>query len=67
MDHSSQQIEAGIGRQAICSISAVALGEMAMTIANFRIDHCVKLTGFMTRKSRNNQQLILHVNHVAQH
>ncbi len=66
MNHSSQQMEAGVNRQVSFAINAIALGKIATTIANFNIDNHVKLTGFMARKNRNNSQLVLHVNHVAQ-
>ncbi len=66
INHSSQQMEAGINRQVSFAVNATALGELATMIANLKIDNHVKLTGFMARKNRNNSQLVLHVNHVAQ-
>ena len=66
INHSSQQMEAGINRQVSFAVNATALGELATMIANLKIDKHVKLTGFMARKNRNNSQLVLHVNHVAQ-
>jgi primosomal replication protein N len=66
INHASRQIEAGITRQVLCEIFAVALGQMAITISDFKTDTMVKLTGFLNRKSRNNHQLVLHVNNIVQ-
>jgi len=63
--HVSRQMEAGVVRQIICEVLAVAMGQLALTVAEFRIDSAVKLTGFINRKSHLNQQLMLHVNHIA--
>ena len=64
--HQSNQLNVGISRRITCDISAIAFDQMAMTIIKFKIGHQVKLTGFLTRKSRMSQQLILHVNKVVQ-
>ena len=66
INHSSRQIEAGITRQVLCEIFAVALGQMAITISNFKLNTMVNLTGFLNRKSRLNQQLVLHVDNIVQ-
>jgi primosomal replication protein N len=64
INHASRQREAGIVRQIILDIFAVALGQLALTIAGFKINSMVKLTGFLNRKSHLNQQLILHTDHI---
>lgn len=63
--HVSQQIEAGVARQIMCEILTVALGQLALTVAEFKVDSAIKLTGFLNRKSHMNQQLVLHANHVV--
>ena len=64
VNHVSRQIEAGVARQIICEILAVALGQLALTVAGFKINSAVKLAGFLNRKSHMNQQLILHIDHI---
>jgi primosomal replication protein N len=64
INHASRQREAGIVRQIILDIFAVALGQLALTIAGFKINSMVKLTGFLNRKSHLNQQLVLHTDHI---
>ncbi len=65
VDHISQQTEAGVVRKIRCEIHAVALGQLALTIAEFKIESKLKLSGFLNRKSHMNQQLVLHANHVV--
>lgn len=62
--HVSRQKEAGIARQIIFDMLAVALGQLALTVAGFKLDSTVKLVGFLNRKSHMNQQLVLHTDHI---
>ncbi|MDE2387692.1 MAG: primosomal replication protein N [Betaproteobacteria bacterium] len=64
INHESRQKEAGVFRQIIMDVLAVALGPLALTIAGFKIDNMVKLTGFINRKSHMNAQLVLHAEHI---
>jgi primosomal replication protein N len=64
INHVSRQKEAGIARQIIFDILAVALGPLALTVAGFEINDTVKLTGFINRKSHMNYQLVLHTDHI---
>lgn len=65
VSHVSQQIEAGVARQIICEILTVALGQLALNVAELKVNDKVKLTGFLNRKGRMNQQLVLHASHVV--
>ena len=47
-----------------CEIAAVVLGQMAVTLSETKAGAEVKLTGFLTKKSRMNWQLVLHVNNI---
>lgn len=64
INHVSRQKEAGVARQIIFDILAVALGQLALTVAEFKINNTVKLTGFINRKSHMNHQLVLHADHI---
>ncbi|MDO9312362.1 MAG: primosomal replication protein N [Nitrosomonas sp.] len=64
INHVSRQKEAGVARQIIFDILAVALGQLALTVAEFKINNTVKLTGFINRKSHMNHQLVLHTDHI---
>lgn len=64
ISHISRQIEAGKPRQVECEISAVALAQMAETIASIALGTKVKSIGFLAKKSRMSLQLVLHVNNV---
>lgn len=62
--HVSQKIEAGVARQIMCEVLAVALDQLALIVAGFEINSTVKLAGFLNRRSHLNQQLVLHIDHI---
>jgi primosomal replication protein N len=64
ISHVSRQIEAGKPRQVECEISAVALAQVAETVAGVTSGVRMKLVGFLARKSRMSLQLVLHVNNI---
>ncbi len=64
ISHVSRQIEAGKPRQVECEISAVALAQVAETVAGVTSGTRMKLAGFLARKSRMSLQLVLHVNNI---
>lgn len=64
INHVSRQKEAGVARQIIFDILAVALGQLALTVTGFKVNNTVKLTGFINRKSHMNHQLVLHTDHI---
>lgn len=64
LSHVSRQNEAGVARHIMCEISIIALGQLAMKVAELAINSKVKLTGFLDRRSWRNQQLVLHANDV---
>lgn len=66
VSHASHQMEAGISRQVVCEIFAVALGQIAIIISDIKIGSMVKLTGFLAKKSRISQLLVLHIDNVVQ-
>ena len=51
-------------RQVECEISAVALAQMAKTVAGLKPGREVKLTGFLAKRSRMSLQLVLNVNNL---
>jgi primosomal replication protein N len=59
--HRSEQQEGEGKRQAECEVPAVASGAIAETIAKWPNGSAVKGEGFLARKSRTDQQLVLHV------
>ena len=64
ISHVSRQIEAGKPRQVECEISAVALAQVAETVAGVTSGARMKLVGFLARKSRMSLQLVLQVNNI---
>ncbi|MFI4922444.1 MAG: primosomal replication protein N [Burkholderiales bacterium] len=64
LNHASWQMHGGIKRNVECEIQALALDEVAKTAAKLKVGAPVRLTGFLARKSKENAQLVLHVNNV---
>jgi primosomal replication protein N len=62
--HVSRRVEAGKPRQVECEVSAVALAQLAEIVTSLAPGAAVKLTGFLTKKSRMSFQLVLHVNRI---
>ena len=63
--HDSMQIEAGQPRRVQCEVAAVAIGEIAMTIATLRLNQLLRLTGFLARRRKDDGHLMMHVTGVA--
>ncbi|BBL34753.1 primosomal replication protein n [Nitrosomonas stercoris] len=59
--HTSDQEEASMLRSIEFELSVIAMAEMAQKIAQIASETYVELSGFMTKKNRSNNQLILHV------
>jgi primosomal replication protein N len=58
--HRSQQLEAGIRRQVECELSGIAMGDVALGVSKLRPGQVVRTTGFLNRKNRMSNQLLLH-------
>ncbi|MGG7055830.1 primosomal replication protein N [Nitrosomonas sp. ANs5] len=61
LSHESMQVEAGSRRQVTCELAAIAMADLAEQVYSMGIDRHVRLTGFLVRKNRMNDQLILHI------
>ncbi len=59
--HSSTQIEAGLPRQIELSLSAVALGPVAVNLDRAPLATLHRFTGFLARKSRKSKSFIYHI------
>ena len=62
--HVSEQIEAGIRCQVLCEVAAMAMGSAAQSVVGLKVGDSVKAQGFLARRSRNSQQLVMHVNNI---
>jgi primosomal replication protein N len=60
--HESQQIEAGIARETKLELSAMAIGELAQTLAAAAPGTSVSVMGFMAAKSVRSRVPVLHLN-----
>jgi primosomal replication protein N len=59
--HSSQQVEAGVGRLVEFEISAFAAGEISGRFASAELGASHQFTGFLARKNRNSKALVFHI------
>lgn len=53
-----------MARQIIFDISAIAMGQAALAVAELKPDSAVKLTGFLNKKSHASQQLVFHTDQI---
>jgi primosomal replication protein N len=60
--HFSQQFEAGMQRKVECEVPAVVMAKLAEKARGIQAGCQVRVAGFLSRKSLNSRQLILHVN-----
>lgn len=61
ISHVSHQEEAGIQRRIELELAAIALANMAEKIVHMGSGSNIELTGFITKKNRLSNQLVLHV------
>jgi primosomal replication protein N len=59
--HSSQQVEAGIGRLVEFEIAALAAGEISGRFSQAELGVVYQFTGFLARKNRNSKSLVFHI------
>lgn len=61
LQHSSQQMEAGIARLTEFEVAALAAGEISGRFSEAPLGGLYQFTGFLTRKSRNSKTLVFHI------
>jgi primosomal replication protein N len=59
--HQSIQIEAGGRREARCEVDAVAIGELAVTLSQHKLNQPLRFSGFLNRHSVKDRRLVLQV------
>ena len=59
LQHTSEQLEAGLKRKVECEVSAVALGELAKQ--NIQLGFNIKAKGFLAKRSMKSNQLVMHI------
>jgi primosomal replication protein N len=61
LQHSSQQMEAGIARLTEFEISALAAGDLAKRFNDAPLGGIYQFTGFLAKKNRNSRSLVFHI------
>lgn len=64
LDHSSEVEEAGVNRQLNFTMSAVALGDIALQLANTPLGASVQIQGFIAPLRRSSVRTVLHIQDV---
>jgi primosomal replication protein N len=59
--HSSQQVEAGVGRQVDFEIAALAAGDISGRFSRCELGSAHQFTGFLAKKNRNSKSLVFHI------
>ena len=61
LQHSSQQVEAGVARQVDFEMAALAAGEISGRMSRAELGGTYQFTGFLARKNRNSKSLVFHI------
>ncbi|WEF36037.1 primosomal replication protein N [Pseudoduganella chitinolytica] len=61
LQHSSQQMEAGIARLTEFEIAAVAAGEISNRFSAAPLGGTYEFTGFLAKKNRHSKSLVFHI------
>lgn len=61
LQHRSQAVEAGIGRQLDFAFAAIAIGDTARQLAKEDLGENLQLSGFIAPRSRRSSRLLVHV------
>ena len=61
LQHSSQQIEAGVARTVEFDMPALAAGDISTRLLALALGQSCRFTGFLARRSRNSRTLVLHI------
>lgn len=67
LQHSSQQIEAGVPRLVEFELAAIAAGEISGRFSQAELGGTFRFNGFLARKSRNSKSLIFHLTDFENH
>lgn len=59
--HGSRQQEAGVEREVMFEMHAIAAGEVSQRFLDIALDVPMRFTGFLARKNRNSKSLVFHV------
>ena len=61
LQHSSQQMEAGIARLTEFEVPALAAGDLAKRFEAVPLGGVYQFTGFLAKKNRNSRSLVFHI------
>ncbi len=59
INHTSEDIEAGLNRKVECEVNAVIMGELAKT--KIQLGDQIKAAGFLAKRSAKSTQLVMHI------
>jgi len=62
--HASSQLEGGHARKVECNVPAIAVGEVARSLAGKRPGEPIAIAGFLAARSHRSTQLVLHATQV---
>ena len=62
LHHRSRQSEAGSEREVQCEMAVMAMGDVARELSGIANGQLIALQGFLSRRNRNSDYPVLHVN-----
>ena len=64
LEHQSDQVEAGEKRRVSCEVAGVAFEREAKLLSSVALGSQLTISGFLDRKGRSKNQLVLHATHI---
>ncbi|MGZ3254184.1 MAG: primosomal replication protein N [Burkholderiaceae bacterium] len=61
LQHTSQQVEAGVERLVEFEMTAIAAGEISGRFNQAELGATYRFTGFLARKNRNSKSIVFHI------
>lgn len=62
LQHSSEQVEAGMRRKVECEVNSVILGDL--TKINLQVGTHIQVAGFLAKRSLKSTQMVMHINQI---
>ncbi len=61
LEHESEVVEAGVARRVSLTLTAVAIGDIALLLADVALGAPLTIKGFLARKRKGSDRLVLHI------
>lgn len=67
LEHAADVLEAGVSRRVELTLSAIALGDIALMLADTGLGTHLELTGFLAPSRKGSRRLVLHIQQASRY